>query len=138
KDPLTGQWRDGRTEWFTVKAFDELAENVAASLAKGTPVVVQGVLSTDTWMRDGQEQTTLVVTADLVGIDLRTGTAHFARVVRGVRLEEEEVASAGSSRDSASDADVPSWEIPPADDDEPAPDLGEEPVEAALAGAARS
>src|SRR5690606_41300769 len=72
--------------------------NVAASLVKGTPVVVQGVLSTSTWMRDGQEQTTIVINADVVGIDLRTGTAHFARVVRGVRLEEEEVAFAGDRK----------------------------------------
>ncbi|MEE6272820.1 single-stranded DNA-binding protein [Georgenia sp. MJ206] len=138
KDAATGQWRDGRTEWFTVKTWYDLAENVAASLVKGTPVVVVGTLSTDTWTRDGQEQTTLVIHADVVGIDLKTGTAHFSRVVRGVRLEEEEpLGHADPVPGTAPDADAPVWELPP--DDEPAgEEYGDEPEGAALTGATTS
>ncbi|MDF2849035.1 MAG: ssb [Oerskovia sp.] len=41
-DRSRGEWVDGRTIWFTVKAWRAMAQNVAASLRKGDAVVVTG------------------------------------------------------------------------------------------------
>ncbi len=38
-DGRKGEWTDGRTEWITVKAFRDVALNVATSVRKGDPVV---------------------------------------------------------------------------------------------------
>lgn len=41
-DRSSGQWVNGETDWVTVVAWENLAENVAASLKKGDKVVVMG------------------------------------------------------------------------------------------------
>lgn len=38
------EWVDGHTSWYELKAWEELARNIAASLTKGTSVVVHGEL----------------------------------------------------------------------------------------------
>ncbi|WP_273651633.1 single-stranded DNA-binding protein [Cellulomonas fimi] len=80
-DRREGAWRDGRTEWFTVKIWRSGALNVAESLRKGDPVVVHGRLSTEEWQADDGPRTSLVVEASAVGHDLTFGTARFARTV---------------------------------------------------------
>ena len=80
-DRREGAWRDGRTEWFTVKIWRSGALNVAESLRKGDPVVVHGRLSTEEWQADDGPRTSLVVEASAVGHDLTFGTSRFARTV---------------------------------------------------------
>jgi len=76
-----GQWTDGRTEWFEVKAWGDLAQNLVRSVAVGQPVVVHGRLATETWQTEqGTERTSLVVHALTVGHDLSRGRADFVRV----------------------------------------------------------
>ena len=43
-DRAAGTWSDGETNWYTVTCFRSLAENAAASVAKGERVVVAGRL----------------------------------------------------------------------------------------------
>ncbi|HWS58637.1 MAG TPA: single-stranded DNA-binding protein, partial [Actinotalea sp.] len=81
-DNRIGAWTDGPTEWFTVKAFRDVAFNVAASVSKGDPVVVHGRLRTEVWSGDDGPRTTLVLEAAALGHDLTRGTARFARTVR--------------------------------------------------------
>jgi single-strand DNA-binding protein len=82
RDPRTGEWRDGKTAWFTVKAFRGAARTVSESLVQGQPVVLTGRLSTEEWTdKDGRERTTLVVDADAVGPDATRGMTRFTRVV---------------------------------------------------------
>lgn len=81
-DARTGQWVDGRTEWFTVKAFRDLAFNVAASIRVSDPVVVTGRLRTEEWQGKDGTRTGFVIEADSVGHDLARGTSRFARTVR--------------------------------------------------------
>lgn len=94
RDPLTGQWSDGATLWFTVKTWRDKARNVAHSLRKGDPVVVTGRLMVDEWtserslgLPDGttttyQEQRyQLVVEAQHVGPDATRGLVRYAPVV---------------------------------------------------------
>ena len=80
-DARQAAWADGKTEWVTVKAFRDVAFNVAASVHKGDPVLVHGRLQTQEWQSDTGPRTTLVVEAVALGHDLTRGTAHFARRV---------------------------------------------------------
>jgi single-strand DNA-binding protein len=80
-DRERGEWVDGRTLWFTVKAWKHVARNVALSLHKGDPVVVTGRLSLDEWDGPDGLRTSLVVEATALGPDLTLGEARFARTV---------------------------------------------------------
>ncbi|WP_104105369.1 single-stranded DNA-binding protein [Nocardioides sp. 616] len=75
-----GQWEDGETIWYAVKAWRTLAVNVGASVRTGDPVVVSGKLVADVWKReDGTVSTRYVVVASSVGHDLTRGTSEFRR-----------------------------------------------------------
>ncbi len=102
-DRERGEWVDGRTLWFTVKAWKNTARNVAISLHKGDPVVVTGRLSLDEW--DGQDgpRTSLVVEATALGPDLSLGEARFARTVH---RREDGAARRTAGGDDASSAGV--------------------------------
>lgn len=70
-------------QWFAVKAFGALGENVNESLLKGTPVIVRGELLTEYWTDlAGEQHSRQVVRADSVGIELRGGTARYVKVIR--------------------------------------------------------
>lgn len=91
-DRAAGEWRDGATQWFTVKVWRHVAANVAQSLRKGDPVLVHGRFATDEWTGPDGPRTTLVIEADALGPDLTFGSSHFARTVspagREVAAEE--------------------------------------------------
>src|SRR5690606_31807267 len=76
-----GTWTDGRTEWFTVKAWRTAAHDVAASLAKGQPVIATGRLVTHEWQAEDGPRTDLVLEARAVGHDLTRGRASFVRTL---------------------------------------------------------
>lgn len=63
------------SSWFGVVVFDQLAENVAASVQKGTRVTVTGRIEVDTAEKDGQSRTYVSVVADDVAVSLRFATA---------------------------------------------------------------
>jgi single-strand DNA-binding protein len=108
-DRERGEWVDGRTLWFTVKAFKHVARNVATSLHKGDPVVVTGRLSVDEWTGPDGPRSSLVVEATSLGHDLTLGESRFARTVH--RRDEGQ----GAARPDRSDAAH-------ADDAAPGPD----------------
>ena len=63
-----------KTIWHSVTAFGDLAENAAASLGKGTRVVIEGKLTEDKYTnKDGVEVTKLQVLADDVMLSVRFG-----------------------------------------------------------------
>ncbi|MFC6153554.1 single-stranded DNA-binding protein [Nocardioides yefusunii] len=75
-----GRWEDGETAWYTVKAWRQLADNLAASLSVGDPVLVTGRVSAETWTaQDGTLVTRHVVVAASVGHDLTRGRSTFVR-----------------------------------------------------------
>lgn len=74
-----GEWGDAPTTWITVTCFRALAENVAASLHKGQPVLVAGRLRTNVWTKDGMTYERLTLEASTVGHDLTRGTSTFQR-----------------------------------------------------------
>lgn len=100
-------------QWFAVKAFGQLGENVCESTNKGTPVIVRGELVTEYWTdAANQEHSRQVVRADSVGIDLRNGTARYMKVVRN----SPEAEAADAPRDAVDVSGATELE-----DDEPAP-----------------
>lgn len=80
-DRSRGEWVDGRTIWFTVKAWRAMAQNVAASLRKGDAVVVTGRLAVDEWTSPEGPRTNLVIEASALGPDLTRGRAQFQHTV---------------------------------------------------------
>ena len=104
-DRATNAWVDGRTEWFTVKAWRQQAYNVAASLRKSDPVIVHGRVSTEEWTGTEGLRTSLVLEAVSIGPDLTFGQASFARTVHvasGGRVEQQ--AGAGDPSDDDAEA----------------------------------
>ncbi|MGW5061104.1 single-stranded DNA-binding protein [Streptomyces sp. NPDC004096] len=75
-------WTDGHTNFFTVWTRRTLATNVAASVAVGDPLVVQGRLKVRTEQRDGQGWLSADLDAAAIGHDLSRGTSAFRRSAR--------------------------------------------------------
>ena len=73
-----------QTDFFTVNAWRQLAENVAESLKVGTRVIVSGRLQSRSWeTEDGQKRTVVEIEADEVGPSLRWATASITKATRG-------------------------------------------------------
>ena len=64
-----GEWVDGTTTWLSVHVYGRLADNCAASLHKGDPVMVTGRLRTRNWIDDEGSHAQLIVVASNVGPD---------------------------------------------------------------------
>jgi single-strand DNA-binding protein len=74
-----GEQRE-ETEWFTVAAWNQLAEQVNQFITKGRKVYVEGRLKTSPWIgNDGEPRSGLEVTADRVLFLDRPGGAPGAQ-----------------------------------------------------------
>lgn len=76
------QWRDGggesreETEWFSVVAWNKLAEICSQYLTKGSRVYIEGRLQTRSWEDQQSGQTrykTEVIASDMIILDSREG-----------------------------------------------------------------
>jgi single-strand DNA-binding protein len=95
---VNGEWQE-QTSYFNVTAWGQLGENAAASLGKGTRVVVTGRLEQREYTtRDGDKRTAIDVIADELGPSLRWATAQVERTPRG------EGGAKGTSAAPAADA----------------------------------
>ncbi len=91
-DKMAREWRDSDTVWLNVKAWRDLARNVASSVHKGEPVVVVGKLRTSVWTSDdGVEHRREVIEATTVAHDLARGTSAFHRTERAPEREDMSV-----------------------------------------------
>lgn len=92
-------WENAEPNVFRVEAWDQPAENVAASLHTGERVHVEGRVVTDRWddKDTGAPRTAQHVVADEVSFSLRFHT------VQGTK-------NAGKAA-TAEEAPVPSWEV---------------------------
>lgn len=71
-DKQTNEWRDEDASFLRCAVFREHAENIAASLVKGTRVVVLGNLKQQSWeTREGEKRTGFQVDVLEVGPTLR-------------------------------------------------------------------
>lgn len=70
----TGKDDKKKTMWHNITVFGDLAENAAASLGKGTRVVIEGKLTEDKYTnKEGVEVTRTQVLADDVCLSVRFG-----------------------------------------------------------------
>ncbi len=104
----TGTWKEGTTNWYTVKAYRRLAQNIAISIEKGQPLVVSGRQRISRWNReDGTQGTTVEVDALGIGHDLNYGTSTFARTVEKRAVNEG--AMQGAPQQNATQQDTPQY-----------------------------
>ncbi len=88
-DKQTSQWIDAETNWFSVVAFRQLAENTNNSISKGDRVLVSGRLKVRDWDNGERTGTTVEIEADAIGHDLLFGTSSFERVARSAEPAED-------------------------------------------------
>lgn len=79
-DRAKADWVDGDTNWYTVTAFRHLAENAAASIAKGDHIVVGGRLRVRAWENGDRSGIAVEVDAESLGHDLLWGRSQFSRI----------------------------------------------------------
>ena len=76
---VNGEWQEATT-FMNVVAWDQLAENVAASLTKGTRVLVTGRLDVREYeAREGGKRTSVDIAAEEIGPTLRWATVSVER-----------------------------------------------------------
>src|SRR3954447_21971472 len=83
-DRQSNEWKDGDTLFLRCSVWRQAAENVAESLHRGTPVIVQGRLKQRSYeTREGEKRTVVELEVDEVGPSLRFATAKVAKTSRG-------------------------------------------------------
>ncbi|MQA83666.1 MAG: single-stranded DNA-binding protein [Streptosporangiales bacterium] len=98
-DRALGEWRDASTLYLTVSCWRALAENVAASVSKGDPLVVTGRLRVRNYPGgNGERRVSVEVEASAVGHDLSRGVTRFqkgsSRSLMAERQAAQELADA--------------------------------------------
>jgi single-strand DNA-binding protein len=78
-----GEWEAGDPSYFSCTAWRELGENIAASITKGTRVIVTGQVSTRKYeAKDGTERTSVEINVEECSPSLRWATAEVAKTER--------------------------------------------------------
>ena len=111
---VNGEWQE-QTSWFNVTAWGQLGENAAATLVKGSRVVVTGRLEQREYTsREGEKRTAIEVVADDIGPSLRWATATVVRTPK----QEGQGGGAATNRPANSGSN-PGNEATPFDGEEP-------------------
>ena len=79
----TNQWEDGEPLWVRCTCWQDMSENVAQSLKKGTRVLVHGRLGSHSYEYNGSQRRDTVMQVDAVGPDLRYATAEVTKTTIG-------------------------------------------------------
>lgn len=78
---VNNEWKE-ETSFFNVTAWGSLGENVAASLSKGSRVVITGRLDQRQYEKDGEKKYAYEIVADDIGVSLRWARATIEKVAR--------------------------------------------------------
>ena len=79
---VNGEWQE-KVSFFNVIAWDPLGENAAASLTKGTRIIVTGRLEQREYeTTDGEKRNVVEIVADELGPSLRWARAEVERTQR--------------------------------------------------------
>lgn len=98
------RWKNKQDEWeeetsfFDVNAWGELADNVASSLSKGSRVIVSGRLEQQSWEKEGQKQSKVVLVADDIGPSLRK--AKVGSITKTLSAAQQQKSTATSKNSS--------------------------------------
>ena len=104
----TNEWEEA-VSFFDVTCWQQMAENVAESITKGSRVVVTGRLDQRSWeTQDGDKRSKVEVVADEIGPSLRYATAQV------VRNERRDGFDGGGSGGGSAPASRPVPNEPPA------------------------
>ena len=77
-----GEWQE-KVSFFNVTAWDTLGENAAASLTKGTRIIVTGRLEQREYeTKEGEKRNVVEIVADEIGPSLRWARAEIERIAR--------------------------------------------------------
>ena len=79
KRAASGEWADSGTTWYRCVAWRQLAENIAATVTKGTRVIAVGSLASREWESGGKSGVSWEVTVDALGTELSFSTAKVSR-----------------------------------------------------------
>lgn len=72
QDRQSNEWTDGEPLWLGCRAYGEMADNIVASLAKGSRVIVQGRLTQRAYTdKQGNPRTSLDLEVEAIGPELR-------------------------------------------------------------------
>ena len=83
-DKSTGQWVDGEPLFLRASLWRDYAENVAASLHKGSRVIVSGNLKSRQYeTKEGEKRTSMELDVLEIGPSLRYATASLTRKTSG-------------------------------------------------------
>lgn len=102
----SGDYEDLEPRWYTVRAWDRLAQNATTSLSKGQPVIVVGRPVSNAWVdSNGQIHSEIVINATAIGHDLSMGSAMFFK--RGQAPNTKDATTGASTSPSNNEADAP-------------------------------
>lgn len=104
-DESTQTWVDVITNWYSVAAFRQLAENAKASLRSGDSVIVTGRIKIRSWENNGKQGTSVDIDADAIGHDLRWGTAAYRRTSRNTGIDKSREHT-GQGREDRGSSDI--------------------------------
>lgn len=94
-DRETERWVDNNSLFATVTCWRSMAENVAASLHKGQPVIVTGRFYSREYRTDETNRLSYELDADAVGHDLSRGETQFTRTRRPAVVTRVDVGADG-------------------------------------------
>ena len=97
------RWVDDQRLYATVTCWRGTAQNVAASLRKGHPVVAVGRLYCREYTKDEATRMSYELEADAVGHDMSRGTSQFSRISRSWAPTSVPVGSDGIPTDDTAD-----------------------------------
>lgn len=98
----TKTWEDNERLFATVTCWRALAQNVAASVKKGQPVVVTGRFYSREYVKDEVSRMSYELDAIAVGHDLARGTSQFTKITRPHAVTSVEVDGDGIPADLSS------------------------------------
>ena len=80
-DRASNEWKDGEALFLRSSVWKEFAENVAATLTKGSRVIAQGRLKQRSYedRKSGEKRTSIEFEIDEIGPSLRYATAQVTR-----------------------------------------------------------
>ena len=104
-----GEWQE-KVSFFNVSAWDTLGENAAASLTKGTRIIVTGRLEQREYeTKEGEKRNVVEIVADEIGPSLRWARAEVERIARDSSGSgSNSSSSSSSSSGGGSTASAPS------------------------------
>lgn len=103
-DRTTNTWIDGETIFMRATAWRDLAEHIAATVAKGARVIATGRLRQNTWTTDdGETRWSIDLDVDDLGPSLQWATATITKAARDQQRPDAE--PVGAERNSAPTGD---------------------------------